>query len=150
MSRNGVQCTSSRPTPDFNKTGAPRKPKNRGRGRAFSLWLSPEEEADLAALAGEWPWGAFVKERVFANGTALRKRQTYRSVEDKQALARALALLGQSRLSSNLNQLAKAANIGTLPVTPDVVGDLQTACTQVREIRALLVTALGLKNGGGT
>jgi hypothetical protein len=61
-------------------------------------------------------------------------------------MAKALALLGQSRLASNLNQLAKAANIGTLPLTPDVEEDLQDACAHVWEIKALLIRALGLKS----
>ncbi|MBV1800154.1 hypothetical protein [Siccirubricoccus sp. G192] len=49
----------------------------------------------------------------------LRLRRTGLAVEDRQALAKALALLGESRLSSNLNQLAHMASIGALPVTPE-------------------------------
>lgn len=148
MSGDGVQCTSSRPKPDFERSSIPPKQKNRGRGRAFSLWLSPEEEAELAALAGEWPWGAYLKKRVFTERSPIRKRRSYRNVEDKHALAMALALLGRSRFSSNLNQLAKAANIGTLPLTPEVVQELHQACDHISEIKSLLVEALGLKSGG--
>jgi len=65
--------------------------------------------------------------------------------EDRQALARVLALLGQSRISNNLNQLAHAANIGALPVTPETEAELAEAVRDVRTVRILLLTALGLK-----
>jgi hypothetical protein len=62
-------------------------------------------------------------------------------------LAQALALLGQSRLSSNLNQLAHLGNIGALPFTPEVEAELLAALEEIRAIRRLLLTALGLKVG---
>jgi hypothetical protein len=64
---------------------------------------------------------------------------------DRQSLARALALLGQSRLSSNLNQLAHLANIGALPVDPQTESELYAALAGVRELRGLLMRALGLR-----
>ncbi|MEJ7926700.1 hypothetical protein WG908_08030 [Sphingobium sp. AN641] len=60
-----------------------------------------------------------------------------------------MALLGQSRLSSNVNQLAKAANSGSLPVTPETESDLRHACRDIAEIRRMLMRALGLDAGDG-
>ncbi len=54
-------------------------------------------------------------------------------------------MLGKSRLSANMNQIAKAANRGTLPLTPDLVGDLNAACSDIKYMRWLLVSSLGLK-----
>jgi hypothetical protein len=60
-----------------------------------------------------------------------------------------LGALGRSRLSSNLNQLAKAVNTGSLPVTPETEADLRQACRDVAEIRADLLRALGKSPGDG-
>ena len=57
---------------------------------------------------------------------------------------RVLAALGQSRIASNLNQLAKAVNIGVLPVTPETEADMSEACAAVSAMRADLMRALGL------
>ncbi len=75
----------------------------------------------------------------------LRSRRTGLAVEDRVALAKGLALLGRSRLASNLNQLAYAVNIGSLPVTPETEQELFAALRDVRELRRLFLSALGLK-----
>jgi hypothetical protein len=75
----------------------------------------------------------------------MRVRRTGLPIQDKEAHARALALLGRSHLSSNLNQIAHAVNTGTLPVTPETEAELFAALRDVRELRRLLLLALGLK-----
>jgi hypothetical protein len=90
------------------------------------------------------PPGTYIKAKALG-GMPLRTGAT---VEDRKALAQLLALLGQSRLSSNLNQLAHAANIGTLPMTPETEEHLSAAVRSVVEMRTLLVAALGLKAEG--
>jgi hypothetical protein len=60
-------------------------------------------------------------------------------------LGQLLALLGQSRLANNLNQLAKAANQGSLPVTAEIEAELQQACAHILEMRLLLLKALGIR-----
>ena len=72
-------------------------------------------------------------------------RRTGLAVEDKQALGQALALLGRSRLASNLNQLAFAANSGSLVLTTDIAALLAEALSDVRALRRLLLSALGMK-----
>jgi hypothetical protein len=113
--------------------------------------LSEDERAKLEGLAAGVPLGAYIKWRLL-DGVRLpppkpvpRSRRSGRPLVDEAALAQALALLGSSRIASNLNQLAHAANIGALPVDQETVADLNEAVSLVREIRALLVTALGLK-----
>lgn len=112
--------------------------------RSFSIWLNSNERALLEDRAGNAPLGAYIKSKALDGGQSSRKRRA--TVADEKALAKALSLLGQSRIANNLNQLAKAANIGTLPLTPDVADDLKEACHVVRETRALLIEALGLKS----
>lgn len=94
------------------------------------------------------PLGSYIKGKLLNQGMeSIRRRRSGLAVEDRQALARALALLGQSRLASNLNQLAHAAHIGALPVTPEIEAELAEALACIRDIRRLLVEALGLKGG---
>ncbi len=62
---------------------------------------------------------------------------------DHVILAQLLGALGKSRLASNLNQIAKAANIGALPVTEELEAELHTACAEIGEMRDTLMTALG-------
>ena len=66
-------------------------------------------------------------------------------VKDHQAIAQLLGSLGNSRLPSNVNQLAKQANLGTLPVTPETEAMLVHAAEAIMEMRALLIKGLGLE-----
>ncbi|WBQ11224.1 MobC family plasmid mobilization relaxosome protein [Hyphomonadaceae bacterium ML37] len=115
----------------------------------FSLRLTFEERARLEELAGDMPLGSYIKDRVFnEDGTATRRarKRLRRPVKDKQSLAKLLGMLGQSRIANNLNQLAKAANIGTLPVTPETERDIRRACAEVQLMRMELLRALGQRS----
>ncbi|EAQ04936.1 hypothetical protein OB2597_06620 [Pseudooceanicola batsensis HTCC2597] len=61
-------------------------------------------------------------------------------------MARALGLLGNLRLANNLNQLAKAANKGALPLSPEVEEELFATCAAVFAIRMELMKALGYES----
>lgn len=118
-------------------------PPQKKRPAPFSLRLNEAERALLVEAAAGAPLGAYVKEVFFDAISGTRKRRKVLPIQDREALARALALLGRSRLSSNLNQLAHAVNIGVLPVTPETEAELFAAVEDVRDIRRLLVAALG-------
>lgn len=120
----------------------------RKRPPPFPIRLTPDERSRLTADAAGLPLATYIKAKLF-NTAALRVRRTGLSIADRQAHAQALALLGGSHLASNLNQLAHAVNIGVLPVTPETEAVLFEAVNDVREIRRLLMTALGLKPEGG-
>lgn len=112
----------------------------------FSLRLSADERALLEARAGSKPLGAFIRAELLSDHAG--KRRAFRRPKiDDALLGKVLAALGASRLSSNLNQLARSANIGTLPVTPDVEQELREACEIVAEMRSHLIRALGLEDG---
>ena len=113
----------------------------------FSLRLTFEERARLEAAANGVPLGAYIKAMLFDGDLSKVRRRNTNPVEDHQALARVLAALGHSRLSSNLNQLARAVNTGTLPVHPETEKELLDACRDVMAIRADLIRALGLESG---
>ena len=114
----------------------------------FSLRLSEDERKTLEELADGQPWGTYIKEALFDRQVRPRTRGA-RPVKDRAELARLLGLLGASRISQNINQLAKAANTGSLPVNADVHRALLESCEAVRNMRALLLTALGLTPEAG-
>ncbi len=120
------------------------KEKPAERAAPLSVRFTDSERARLEALAGGTPLSQFIRERALGDATEARARLR-QPLKDAEPLGRLLGLLGQSRLSSNLNQLAKAANQGSLPVTKEVEDDLRTACAQIFEMRLLLLRALGLK-----
>lgn len=111
----------------------------------FSLRLSPEQRARLEAEAVGMSLSAYVLWRLFDSDTPPPRRRGKHPVKDHQALAQVLGLLGQSRLSSNLNQLARSANTGTLPVTPDTEAALLAAASDIRDIRRMVIEALNLE-----
>lgn len=113
----------------------------------FSLRLTFEERAKLEAAANGVPLGAYIKAVLFAQELPKVRRRSAAPVEDHESLGRVLAALGQSRLSSNLNQLARAVNTGSLPLSPEIEAELREACADIARIRAELITALGLKGG---
>lgn len=111
----------------------------------FSLRLTFEQRARLEQEAGEMSLGGYIQSRLFDAGNPSPRRRSKAPVKDQKALAQAIGLLGQSRLSSNLNQLARSANTGSLPVTPDTEAALLEAVAEIREIRRLLIEALNLE-----
>lgn len=93
------------------------------------------------------PLAAYIKAILFAGDLPQVRRRNTNPIEDHQALGRVLAALDRSSLSSNLNQLARAVNTGTLPVHAETEAELMSACHEIKALRADLLRALGL--GGG-
>ena len=121
----------------FNKSAKVKAPP------PFSLRLTFEERARLERDAAGMSLGAYIRSRLFGDDVPPRRTRGKFPVKDKAALAKVLALLGASRLSQNLNQLARAVNIGVLPITPETDAELRDACRAVAELRDELLRALG-------
>ncbi len=117
----------------------------RKRPAPFSLRLTFEQRARLEADAAGMSLSAYIHSRLFDPNNPPPKRRSKTPVKDHQALAQVLAMLGQSRLSSNVNQLAKSANSGSLPVTPDTEAALLAAAAEIQDMRRLLIKALNLE-----
>ncbi|MCQ0091388.1 hypothetical protein [Roseovarius sp. M141] len=105
----------------FNKLAKDQRPKY---PPPFSLRLTFEERTKLDELAGGQPLGRYIREQLLGNDAAPRKKRGRYPVKDHEALGRVLGALGSSRLSSNLNQLARASNTGSLPVTPETEAEI--------------------------
>ena len=111
----------------------------------FSIRFTPEERSRLEEEAGQQPLGAYIRARLL--GEAADKRRRFRRPRvDQETIARLLAELGKSRLASNMNQIAKAMNTGTLDLGPEVAQDLREACNAIAEMRSALISALGVRS----
>ncbi len=138
--------------PEFDRAAAARAetatsaPRTKRRPAPFSLRLTAEERARLTEEAGGAPLGAYIKSKVLGRPLRIR-RKDWLPVKDRVSVAALLGLLGRSHIASNLNQLAKAANTGSLPLTPETEAELLAALDDVRAMRTILTIALGLKPG---
>ena len=112
----------------------------------FSIRFSEEERQRLEAQAGSMPLASYIKSVVFADDALKYRKRSKPPVAEQQLLAEVLARLGATRSSSNLNQIAKAINQGTLYVDDELEADLKQACAEVAWMRATLMQALGIKS----
>jgi len=140
-----IMAFSSAAAPELAKTKSP---------PPFSIRFTDEERAQLNRDAGTLSLAAYMRLKLFAdceNTPKLRKltRKIAQPSAELAVLGHMLGGLGKSRLASNLNQIAKAANMGALPVTPELEGELSEACADVRAMRQSLVAALGIKPEDG-
>lgn len=120
--------------------------KKSPRPAPFSLRLSDADRTRLAVEAAGAPLGQYIKAKLLGSVVVERKRRKALSIQDREALAQALALLGRSHLSSNLAQIAQAMNTGIWPITPETEAELLAALQDVRLMRRLLFSALGYRS----
>ena len=119
-----------------------RKPEKRI--SPLSVRFTQAERAMLRERAGQQSLSAYVRDTVLDGKTAPRRKAQTTTI-DHALIGKALGLLGKSRLSQNMNQIAKGINQATLPLTPDVLLDLKDACEDIRLMRKALLIALGLQ-----
>jgi len=117
----------------------------------FSIRFTEDERAYLDRAAGTLSLAAYIRLKLFseAENPPPKRRKLTRKQHSPSAelavLGHMLGGLGQSRLASNLNQIAKAANMGALPVTPELEKELAEACAAIKAMRRDLTRALGIK-----
>ena len=91
------------------------------------------------------PLSAYINSLLFAGDAQTCWQRRPAAEADEQLLAELPACLGACRLSNNLNQLAKAANTGSLYFDADTKDDIKRACDDMRAMRLMLMQALGLQ-----
>ena len=115
------------------------------RTRPIPIRFTESEVAYLRKKAGKLPLSTYMRQELLGpKGKDKDRKQRQPNVNQKEISA-LLASLGQSRLPSNLNQLAKAVNMGTLDVSRDTEQQLLEASEAVLAMRNALFIALGLK-----
>lgn len=111
----------------------------------FSIRFTKEERQKLEHMAHGISLGEYIRSRLFDGNISIRRTKGRFPVKDEQALSKLLGILGHSQIPNNINQLARAANSGSLPVTPETQKQLSEACLSVTWMRRQLIQALGLK-----
>lgn len=111
-----------------------------------TLRLTEAEHAKLSELAHGMTLSAYIRACVFASDAAPRKRKKREPVKDEKAIAQLLGLLGQSRVANNLNQLAYAANSGSLLFDDETQAMIFEAYQHVCFMRSQLILALGISD----
>lgn len=86
------------------------------------------------------PLASYIRSVLFPGDAPTYRARRKPPVADQKALADVLASVGASRLANNLNQLAKAANIGDLYFDEGTKRYLNRAAA---DIAAMLMRALG-------
>ena len=130
---------------------ASRKLKNkRKRPPPVSVRLSEEEYARLQRDAGTLSMAAYIRLKVFEKEETAPRRKPYTRKQpspssELKVLGHMLGGLGKSEIASNLDDLAKAARIGALPVSTETEREIQAACLAIQDIRLHLISALGIK-----
>lgn len=114
----------------------------------FSLRLSFEERVRLQRAAGDLSISAYIKSLLFADDAPVHRARGKTPVKDHRALAEVLACLGATRIANNLNQLAKAANSGSIYLDRETKAQIEAASNDIRVMRQLLMQALGMQLGG--
>lgn len=111
----------------------------------FSLRLTQEERVYLDKVSGDMPLGAYIRAKILDNTLP---RKTYSKPKKKPAEE----LTGpgtspgnakNSRLSNNLNQLARAMNSGLLRLNKETHETILQACKEIDYMREELTRALG-------
>ncbi len=82
--------------------------------KPISVRFTEEEREELERKAGGLTLSSYIRSRCVGDAAPAHRTRGKRPVKDQEALGRVLGALGQSRLSNNVNQLAKAVNNGTL------------------------------------
>tara|TARA_E500000318_G_scaffold96986_1_gene97602 strand:+ start:149 stop:601 length:453 start_codon:yes stop_codon:yes gene_type:complete len=111
----------------------------------LSIRLNLDERSRLERDAAGLSLSAYIKDRIFDADAPPRRTRGKAPVKDHRILGQLLAKLGASRLASNINQMAKAAHLGTLPVGTDTEAALQRACVDIAVMRCLLMQGLGMR-----
>ena len=123
------------------------KTKKTDRTKPFSLRLSFVERAALERRAGNRPLGDYIRECVLGAKITPRKpsRARPRKVRaDKKAMAQVLGVLGQSEIAKNLRTISEHVKLGTLLVTEETEREIDRALSDIEDIRAMLIRALGI------
>ncbi|MGH1542180.1 MAG: plasmid mobilization relaxosome protein MobC [Arenicella sp.] len=109
--------------------------------KPFCVRLTDDERAELETIAGKMPLGRFLREQLLGSKARKRKKRSkvrQPKIGDKN-LALVMALFGDQRIASNLNQLARHANMGTLDFDDETLEQIQEACAAMIAVRNYLL-----------
>ncbi|PCJ20512.1 MAG: hypothetical protein COA96_15745 [SAR86 cluster bacterium] len=116
----------------------------------FSMRFTKEERKSLELAAGR-PLAAYIRWLIFKEDMPEMPKKRTRGEsanQDHKQLAKLLGALGKSRIANNINQLARAANSGSLPVSAEIINALNESVDAIRWMRNALIKGMGIKPQG--
>lgn len=111
-----------------------------------ALRCSRKQRAELERRAAGRPIGPYLRTVLFPandNEAPPQPTRTRAPAKDAAALAKALALLGPA--ATTLKFIAHGIASGALPLSPDTEAAVLKACADIRDAKALLMKALGIR-----
>lgn len=130
----------------FAKAAKPGKAKpKRRRPSSLSIRVTDDERAILERKAGKRSIGAYVREKVLGDKQAPRRKAAAKPPVDYAMLGQVLGKLGKSEQVACLFLLLVAAEKNRVTMSEKDRAALHAACDDVREVRAVLMSALGLR-----
>ena len=114
----------------------------------FSMRFTKEERKSLELAAAGRPLAAYIRWLIFKEDMPEMPKKRTRgetASQDHKQLAKLLGALGKSRIANNINQLAKAANSGSLPVSEEITNALNESVAAIRWMRETLIKGMGIK-----
>ncbi len=115
--------------------------------RPVSVRLTEQERALLERVAAKQSLSSFMREcALMQAGQAPKPRkEQQRPTEQKVQLAQILALLGASDIFRSMSTFAKLSEQGALPLSEETESQIQNACSNIKQIKTLLMRALRVK-----
>ena len=107
--------------------------------------VSEDDYARLLAAAGDMPVSAYIRARLFDEDMKAARKNNKTPQAEQKILVSMLSELGKSRLSQNINQIAKAVNCGMVLMPDEAITVLADAQTEIKVLRTALLSALGKK-----
>ncbi len=114
----------------------------------FSIRFTGDERKSLELAAAGRPLAAYIRWLIFKEDMPEMPKKRTRGESasiDHEHFAKLLGALGKSRIASNINQLAKAANSGSLPVTGEIVTGLNESVAAIKWMKETLIRSLSIK-----
>ena len=114
----------------------------------FSMRFTKDERKSLELAAAGRPLAAYIRWLIFKEDMPEMPKKRTRgetASNDHKQLAQLLGALGKSRIANNINQLAKAANSGSLPVSKEIIKALNESVAAIKWMRETLIKGMGIK-----
>lgn len=121
------------------------KPDQKKRTSPISIRFSEEERALLKKRAGSQCLSAYVRDQALDGDVTPRKTSGLTPIKDHQALAHVLSALGRSEIHKSLNSIIALSKENAPLFDETVQKALWRACSDIADMRADLVAALGLR-----
>jgi hypothetical protein len=134
-------------SPTFANTARKSTKPKRRRPFSVSIRVSDAERETLKRKAGRRSIGAYVREKALGDDQEPRRKNAAKPSIDYALLGQLLGKLGKSDQVSCLFLLAVAAEAERLVLSDGERASLQAACEDVRDMRSMLMQALGLRSG---